>query len=62
MLVITLFNYCFLSWKEEEFRKKKLQKKVKLHHEIVLSMKIFSVELKMCICSLFILRLTFLLE
>lgn len=62
MLVISSFNYGFLSWNEEQFRKKKLQKKIKLHHEIVLSMKIFSIELKMCICSLFILRLTFLLE
>lgn len=27
MLIITLFNYCFLSWNKEQLRKKKLQKK-----------------------------------
>lgn len=45
-----------------QFRKKNLQrKKIKLGHEIVL-LKIFSLKLNLCVCSLFILQSSFLLE
>lgn len=61
MLILTLLN-CFLSWNTKNFRKKNLQeKKIKLHHEIVL-LNIFSLKLNLCVWSLFILQTTFLLE
>lgn len=52
MLILTLFNYCFLSWNTKKNLERKIcrKKKIKLHHETVL-LNIFSLKLNLCVWS-----------